>query len=38
MVVKSDTTNNLLANVVVASQVIELPAQDASFAELPPSF
>lgn len=38
MMVKSDMTNNLLANVVVSTHVSQLPSSDVPFAELPSSF
>ena len=37
MMVKSDMTNNLLANVVVSTHVAELPSTEISYAELPAS-
>ena len=37
MINKSDTTNALLANVIVGARVTQLPSTDIPFAELPPS-
>jgi hypothetical protein len=36
MINKSDTTNSLLANVIVGASVRQLPSTDVPFAELPP--